>query len=626
MESGEHPRLVFSKADLPALRAKAETPVGRAIVARLEALLEREPAAIDVGFHAAGRGLLWLLREDGREAAAAAELVEKTVTDQLLHPQMTKRRREGKPVALWDSQYKAIIKTDPAVGVALAYDLCHDAWDEAFRRRIAGALAAKARELIRGGGIGWNDSPYSNWHANTRSGAGLCALAVLNDDGAEAAQAGVEAALRGVRDYFRTQAGDRGWTQEGFAYYRYPLTHHLLPFIQACRHAIGPDALPAAPCDWYALFYAQLLLPAPAFGYVPIVNGAGIWENNHYRSGDFAMGLGTVPAKSRPALLWLYDKWFGPAGDKTFDVLLPHHAIFALKDYPAEVEPADPGAVLAKVWADQKKGLYVFRNRWADGDDFVACFDMNLKPSSATHKPVCTGGFKIVGLGGRWAASGPSVKHRNGQNVVVSSDMHEKGPGERTFFQGRSDGSGVVGVSLRRVHGTGRGADRSFAVDYSGESGAPGLFAVTDRLAGRDIVWTMHAMEPTTVAGNTFTIEAGNGAAMRGTFICPADVRLAVHPDTVVMKTPERAMDQTHKSWRIEARRAQPKKGLSAMEFFVVMTVQRGAPPTVKVTGEGMKADVRVGRQSVRFDGTKLAVGPRERPERAEPVEQEEAR
>jgi hypothetical protein len=609
MQSGEHPRLVFGGADVPALRAKAETPVGRAIVARLDALLARRPAAIDAGFHAAGHGLLWLLREDGREAARAARLVEKTITDHLKHPQATKRRREGKPVALWDSHYKAIVKTDPAVGVALAYDLCCGAWDEAFRRRVAAALDAKARELIRGGGIDWNASPYSNWHANTRSGAGLCALAVLGDEGAEHAQASLEAALRGVRDYFRTQAGDRGWTQEGFAYYRYPLTHHLLPFIQACRHTIRPDPLPSAPADWYALFYVQLLLPAPAFGFVPIVNGMGLWENNHYRSGEFAMGLGTVPPKSRPAMLWLYDKWFGSAGDETFDVFLPHHAIFALKDYPAEVETGDPADVLPRVWEDAKKGLYVFRNRWADGEDFVACFDMNLKPGDGAGKPVCTGGFKIVGLGGRWAVGGPSVKHRNGQNVVVTADMHEKGAGQRTFFEGRPDGSGVAAVSLRRVHGTGRGADRSFAVDFSGESGAPGLFAVTDRLAGRDIVWTMFSMEPATAVDNTFTIEGPDGATMRGTFVWPGDVQVAVHPDTVVMKTPERAKDQTHEVCRIEARSARSTRSMSSGEFFVVMTVQKGAPPGVKTTGKGMKTRVRVGPQTVRFDGKKLVLG-----------------
>ncbi len=36
---GEHPRLLFRKSELPALRARAETPEGRAILARLRELL-----------------------------------------------------------------------------------------------------------------------------------------------------------------------------------------------------------------------------------------------------------------------------------------------------------------------------------------------------------------------------------------------------------------------------------------------------------------------------------------------------------------------------------------------------------------------------------------------------------
>src|SRR5436190_1829354 len=37
--AGEHPRLFFRKADLPALKKRAETPEGKAILARLKVLL-----------------------------------------------------------------------------------------------------------------------------------------------------------------------------------------------------------------------------------------------------------------------------------------------------------------------------------------------------------------------------------------------------------------------------------------------------------------------------------------------------------------------------------------------------------------------------------------------------------
>ena len=39
-EPGEHPRLLFRKSDLPALRKKAQTPEGKAILKRLRQLLD----------------------------------------------------------------------------------------------------------------------------------------------------------------------------------------------------------------------------------------------------------------------------------------------------------------------------------------------------------------------------------------------------------------------------------------------------------------------------------------------------------------------------------------------------------------------------------------------------------
>jgi len=84
---GEHPRLLFRKTDLPALKNKTQTPEGRAIIARLKYLLgggeamptvynpnppinigPKGPAQLEVGAftvnHAAGFGLLYQLTGD----------------------------------------------------------------------------------------------------------------------------------------------------------------------------------------------------------------------------------------------------------------------------------------------------------------------------------------------------------------------------------------------------------------------------------------------------------------------------------------------------------------------------------------------------------------------------------
>lgn len=302
--AGEHPRLVFGRSDVPRLREKARTPPGRAIVARLRKLLKRpgyDLNAHEAGFHAAGHALLYVLDGEPAHAETARQIVEMVFQDRVLD-------QGSGGVPLWNTGYKMIMRTDPAVGVALAYDLCCDAWEAGFRERIARELDAKARELIRGGGQGWNPSANSNWHANTRSGAGICALAVGGDPGQAHAEQSLREARRGVLDYWAGQVGDRGWTQESLAYLRYPTTHHLLPFVRMYRRLVDPRAFAGTPADWYALFYVHLLIPCSR--HLPLVNVGRPrrFDQGFWHAGEFALGMGTVPERAKPALLWLYEQ------------------------------------------------------------------------------------------------------------------------------------------------------------------------------------------------------------------------------------------------------------------------------------------------------------------------------
>jgi hypothetical protein len=578
----EHPRLVLTRPTLETIRTNAQTPEGRAMVARLRELLAREPRAIDIGFHAAGHGLLHILGDSGadHEAALARTLVERTLSDALTH-------ETAGP--LWTSRYKMIIRSDPAVGVAFAYDLCHDAWDPAFREKVAAALDAKAQELIRGGGQGWNGSPASNWHANTRSAAGICALSVLGDPGAPQAEASLRAAVNGVRAYFETVSGDRGWTQESFAYYRYPLTHHLLPFLQCHRSVMSANAFAGTPADWLALFDVQLLVPEPRFGHVPIVNGYPLWENNHYRSGDFAMGMGSVPPAKRPALHWLWERWFGMDGDRTFDIGLPHHALFALANYPFETPSANPATVLDRFWADRKKGLFIFRDRWEGRDDFVAVFDMNVAPVAGTGRPECAGGFRIFGLGARWVTAG-FEDGRAGENVVQTEGVRPKEGGRLVHAHGGHDGSGTVVVDLSAVYGG--AARRHFSVDYSGRSGAAALFTITDEIpAGRPGTWSLHTFERVEVRANTFTLRAADGAVARGTLLEPARATFVTEEGHGSFQGASGEGEEHPLIRRIKA--------VGEGRFRIVLTIDRANIPEVG-TPDGSR--VQVGGQTVNFD------------------------
>lgn len=152
---------------------------------------------------------------------------------------------------------------------------------------------------------------------------------------------------------------------------------------------------------------------------------------------------------------------------------------------------------------------------------------------------------------------------------------------------------------------------RSFAADYSGASGAPGLFVVVDRRPGAGKgTWTMStsldcavtiSVPPPNPPGTqpaapstgptplpSFTITGKRGplpATMTGTFISPAAVQVSY-------STADGAIQAAAEG-----------------DFIVVLTVQRGRAPTVQVEGAGLKANVRVGAQTITFDGTKIILG-----------------
>jgi hypothetical protein len=155
----EHPRFLFRREDLPALKAKYRTPWGRSAAERLDkANWSRSDSAI-------GLGLLYQLSGDRQCARRAQVLIEQDM----------------------DSGWWTTISGihDPAFKVSeavLAYDLIHDACEAAFYRKIREALRGHLQNLENYGNI-WqgNDHFYSNWSAQYRSGIGMAAMALLSD-------------------------------------------------------------------------------------------------------------------------------------------------------------------------------------------------------------------------------------------------------------------------------------------------------------------------------------------------------------------------------------------------------------------------------------------------------------
>ncbi len=135
---------------------------------------------------------------------------------------------------------------------------------------------------------------------------------------------------------------------------------------------------------------------------------------------------------------------------------------------------------------------------------------------------------------------------------------------------------------------------RAMAVDYSGQSGAPCLFVLVDRIeGGGKKVWNWNLtddrwVDEVEIDGNTFTLPTGDGT-LRGTLVTPEGVEIT-------------AGENEGGYPAIQAR--------GGDNFFLVATISGSDTdvPQVDVEGESLDAQVTVGAQVVRFDGEKVTV------------------
>jgi len=204
-ERGEHPRLLFRQSDLPALRERAKTPEGKAIIQRLRKLLngsdgESMPTAYNpnhgkqskdgsgptanapVGMytisHTAGFGFLYQITGDKKYADLGRQCMEKAFDEY--------RDRDNR----YSFKYPyGALRSGPSLGwTALGYDLCYDGWDEDYRKKVALAIQdydegknMSLEELVRGS----RHMPASNHWGMQVGGGALAVLAIMNDPGVD---------------------------------------------------------------------------------------------------------------------------------------------------------------------------------------------------------------------------------------------------------------------------------------------------------------------------------------------------------------------------------------------------------------------------------------------------------
>lgn len=301
----------------------------------------------------------------------------------------------------------------------------------------------------------------------------------------------------------------------------------------------------------------------------------------------------------------------------------------AFLNYPLDMKPEPPGQRMPLTWEAPGFGYHCFRNGWDGKDEFISQVFLKARVVGGWNHPNA-GTFAIQGLGQEWVI-GPIKRigtREQGPHVLLPDDQINEGAcGRLTHRQVLPDGSGILTVDLGDVYSSAKGGRlydgnllrianrfqpsgitglRALAFDYSGQSGAPLLLALVDKIDGgkkRVWQWTLPegAIGATKLTENGFTIDYGT-ASMNLSFVHPVKSAMRVGAD----EAPIGQLGDGHRSFEGVIPRVQ---AAGTDHFFAEATFQRGPAPAVKVEGTGLDATVTVGNQRIRFDGTKIVLG-----------------
>lgn len=477
VEPGEHPRLIFRKADVASLRKKAETAEGKAILERLRLLLDGKngdtlptrfnetppdnhdkspdmPAGTFTTWHGAGYGLLFQITGDKKYAELARQAVQLCFDGKI---DIDNRYA-------WFMPGTTMRAGSLMTGIALAYDLCYEAWPDDFRQKVALEIQNYDKPCAPSDGKPSNSRvnlydlasaggypPGSN-HYGSYLGVGFAILAILGDPGTDTAR------LTKLMGYVERHAvhmiyhgfGDAGFYPEGHHPPRLSANFGYLELLMALRTAAGKDFINAQPnASWITLRWLMETSADMSFMHRGVYGGDELGDR-----GEIPHGFATIPDKYKPAWLWFHDNFYGPKYKNWGAANYPHRAVYAFVFWPVDTKAVNPAEIMPKAYADTLQGYFYNRREWKDVNDIIVTHCMDT-------------GFKgYYGLeGGGKNEKGVYIKGLGFANVRFPAPEAKV-----TAYVTAPDGSSVLSAW------TGGPAPASFAVDFSGASGAEALF------------------------------------------------------------------------------------------------------------------------------------------------------
>jgi hypothetical protein len=216
-------------------------------------------------------------------------------------------------------------------------------------------------------------------------------------------------------------------------------------------------------------------------------------------------------------------------------------------------------------------------------------------------------------------------EHKTGEDDFGITDAVKEMPMTQSVldYYREKDRDAIRRTIPRLYNGYGRrlaGVDRASAVtgsraaafDFSGASGAPCLMALVDSIrGGKAKQWFWHLPAGgdyrVRVDGRAITV-AYPDATLKATLVSPADAKLAFMEDrkmSFIYRGGSAKGQLITRSYNFLAAETKAKDA----DFFVVVTVQRGAAPEVGIAGDGLAAVVTVGGQTVTCREGRIVLG-----------------
>jgi len=603
--NADHPRLLLSKSDVPALRAKMATEPYASMLANMEAIADNgfdgQPGLThddyDYQILSARNAFLYMATGDDKYAQASRKAIENLFTFNMW----------GTP------NVKGLALYTAAMYVSMAYDMCYGApsWDEDFTNSISKALLKQHEVIFDNGGREQNSSPASNWQGLRWSSAGLTLMAT--DEPVDVTR--LKKCNDLVQRYLTANLGDspntRGWNIEGLGYTFYPLGGSVLQYVLAVKRKDPTLDLTNLPGLRNTLWttYAGLVptsshgLQRPDFG-DDNPNAEGM--------GCFGFAFAFCPQALIPGLKYWYDRTVGSQGNKTYDDS-GFGSISSILFYPTDVAEKDPLSI--PEWRDEMidtagNGMMLYRNHYKDSSDVVGQIYAKLRGNMGHYGPDALS-CRIVEMDTIWAAGGGRYGIKtNGQDAYWRSmnTLYPVDPDTQLSTNANSghivgtpvvnpDGSGHCVLSISQNNVGTKNHTRRFLSSF--DTGANAAFIISDS-SDDGKFWqlaTLASNKITTGDDNTFTITSTAGATMKGTVLYPAKV-------TFTTGTRDRGSDAMGDSKNNFVHFSSDDGN-----YLVVLTLQDSGSSAPAVSGSGGYASttVQIGTKSFKINGTDIS-------------------